>query len=81
MLLSSEQDVIQDITEFLLETENCHLYDTITLYNKWTTQNSVLLSNRSFVNVALEYLNNAKTTDKTILLESYSLDKKNNIFH
>ena len=80
MKLETKNEVIQDITEFLYPMENSAAFDAIELYNMWTDKHGVILDPPSLVNIALSFINDAKTLDKSILAESYILDQENNIF-
>jgi len=80
MKLSNESEVIQDITEFLFALKDSAKFDTIVLYNMWADKHGIILDRPSLVNVAITFINDAKTLDKAILAESYNIDRKNNVF-
>ncbi len=80
MKLETKNEVIQDITEFLYPMNNSSAYDTIELYNMWTDTHGVILDPPSLMDIALSFINDAKSLDKSILAESYILDQENNIF-
>ena len=80
MKLNDENEVIQDITEFLFPLKDSGNYDTVDLYNMWTDKHGIILDRPSLVNTALSFIEDAKTLDKTILAESYNIDRNNNIF-
>jgi len=80
MRLNNENEVIQNITEFIYSVPDSDKYDTITLYNMWTDRHGVILDRPSLVNVAISFINDAKTLDKSILAESYNIDRENKIF-
>lgn len=80
MKLETKNEVIQDITEFLYPLENSAKLDTIELYNMWTDKHGVILEPASLVDIAISFINDAKSMDKSMLAESYILDQENNIF-
>ncbi len=80
MVLENESEVIQDITEFLFPFKESNSYDTIDLYNLWTEQHGILLRKQSLVDIAISFINDAKSLDKSILAESYNIDRDNKMF-
>jgi len=80
MLLCTNNEVIQDITEFLYFEKESAYSNTIDLYNKWTDKHGIVLENKGLVNIAISFINDAKSLDKSMLAESYNIDIDSNVF-
>lgn len=74
MLLVNEIEVIKNITEYL-KTKKCNDLEIIELYNNWTHDNKIILSEPYLTEVAISFLNNAKVMDMDLLNEASRIDQ------
>lgn len=74
MILSSENDVIKSIVEFLYSSQESNTIDTFTLYNQWVDTSNVVIARTDLVDMAISFMRDAKSLDKSLLAESYNVD-------